>query len=91
VMIGPTTETIVLVLSVVNVPLASAKRPVPPVIVKTPVLMPVDSAPVTVKVAKVWSPFAHTTVSVPTRVNVFGPVMVNVKALWKVALPQWLM
>jgi murein DD-endopeptidase MepM/ murein hydrolase activator NlpD len=56
----PTTEIIVLVFTVVNDALPPAKRPVPPVPVKTPVLVGLDGAPVITKVENSWSPFAHT-------------------------------
>jgi len=60
-------ETIALLIVIVKVPLASAKRPVPPVIVLTWVLPAVGdvNTPDPVKVENSSSPFAATRVSVP--------------------------
>jgi hypothetical protein len=79
--IDPTVETGVLRLVVVNVPLASAKRPVPPVIVLNVVAGadPVDvRVPVPEVVVKSSSPLAATEVVAPVKLNVFGPVRVMV-------------
>ncbi len=73
----------------VPVPLASAKRPVPPVIVKmvdasVPVGVPVDAP-----VVNSLSPFAATSVAVPVKLNVSGPVSVNdVTSTVEVILPR---
>jgi hypothetical protein len=61
-------ETTTLLIVTVKVPLASAKRPVPPVIVLTWVLSMVVAdvnAPDPVKVENTSAPFAATRVSVP--------------------------
>lgn len=92
VIVVPTTETVTLLMVEVRVPLASAKRPVPPVIVLTSVASLVllgSNVPVPTAVAKIWSPFAATKVAVCVQLNVL-PVTVNPeKSLWKVKAPRW--
>jgi hypothetical protein len=91
VIIVPTAETITLLMLLVRVPLASAKRPVPPVMVLTSVATLVllgSNVPVPTAVAKISSPFAATMVAVCVQVNVL-PVTVNPeKSLWKVDAPM---
>ena len=86
--IDPTIETVTPTLVIVNVPLASSKRPVPPVIVLTLVVtLPVDvTVPVPATVVNILSPFAlspfalsssaTTKVAVPVSTKVL-PVRVN--------------
>jgi hypothetical protein len=71
--------TFTLLMLLVTVPLASAKRPVPPVIVLTSVAsLPVAvNVPVPVAVVKIRSPFAATMLAVSVKLNVSGPVSVN--------------
>ena len=91
-MVVPTTETVTLLILLVSVPLASAKRPVPPVIVLTSVASLVllgSNVPVPTAVVKISSPFAATIVAVCVQLNV-SPVTVNPEwSLWKVNRPRW--
>ena len=88
----PTVDTVTLLMLEVMVPLASAKRPVPPVIVLTSVdSLPVAvNVPVPVAVVNTSSPFAATMIAVSVKLNVSGPVIVSdVMSLVKVNLPRW--
>ena len=75
----PTVETISLLILLVSVPLARAKRPVPPVILLTSVVsLPVGvSVPFPVAAVQSLSPLAATMIAVRVRPNVSGPVSVN--------------
>ena len=75
----PRVETIALLILLVSLPLAPAKRPVPPVIVLTSLVsLPAGvSVPVPVAAVQTLSPLAATSVAVSVRRNVSGPVSVN--------------
>jgi hypothetical protein len=86
----PTIETDVLVAMVVNVPLASANRPVPPVIVLVDVeVIGGPKVPVAETVVNSLSPFAATVVPVPVKPNPFGPTRANWKSALPVTFPRW--
>jgi hypothetical protein len=67
----------------VNIPLAPAKRPVPPVSVSAEPIVP---EALTLKNS--LSPFAATSVPVPVYVKV-APVKVNIRSTWPVNAPRW--
>ena len=87
----PMIETLVLTAVPVYVPLASANRPVPPVIVLVDV--EVMGGPRFPSVAEVVvnsvSPFAATVVPVPVKLNPFGPTRANWKLALPVTFPRW--
>ena len=83
-------ETTVGLLGPVSVPLAPVKRPVPPVIVVTPVVsMGGPNVPDPMEVVNSSSPLAETRVSVPVKLNPLVPVRVNVRLPLPVNLPKW--
>ena len=87
----PVVEIITWLNGPVTVPLAPAKRPVPPVnvLVAVPVALPeASSVPLPVKVANSWSPFAATVTNEPATVKVLGPVGVSVASKWVVVVPR---
>ena len=88
----PDDETFTLLILVVSVPLASAKRPVPPTIVLTSVdSLPVAViVPVPVAVVNTSSPFAATMIAGERMAERVRPVIViDVMSLVKVKLPKW--
>src|ERR1035441_6072726 len=88
--IDPTIETDELTPVVVNVPLASANRPVPPVIVWTTVVLTGGPrVPIPAVVENSLSPFAATVVSVPVKLNPFEPTRVNCWSPLGVTAPRW--
>src|SRR5450755_3135449 len=88
--IDPTIETDVLTAMVVYVPLAFANRPVPPVIVLTPVdCTGGPRVPAPEVVVNSSSPFAATVVPVPVKLNPFGPTRANCWSLLPVTAPRW--
>jgi hypothetical protein len=86
----PTSETFSLLIVVVIVPLASVKRPVPPVIVLTSVAsLPVAvNVPVPMPVVKISSPFAATMIPVSVKLTVSPVIVTDVKSFVKVVLPR---
>jgi hypothetical protein len=88
--IDPTIETDVLTPVVVNVPLASANRPVPPEIVLTTLFCTGGPrVPVPEVVVNSLSPFAATVVPVPVKLNPFGPTRANCASPLPVIAPRW--
>src|ERR1039458_7962137 len=73
----------------VNVPLASANRPVPPVIVSTRVdCTGGPKVPTPEMVVNTLSPLAATSVPVPVQLNPFGATRANCSSLLPVAVPK---
>jgi hypothetical protein len=89
--VDPIIETLVPTAVPEYVPLASANRPVPPVIVLVDV--EVIGGPKVPSVAEMvvnsLSPFAATVVPVPVKLNPFGPTRANWKSALPVTFPRW--
>ena len=88
--IDPTIETDVLTPVVVNIPLASENRPVPPVIVLTTMFCTGGPrVPIPEVLVNILSPFAATVVAVPVRLNPFEPTRTNCASPLPVTAPKW--
>ena len=87
--IDPTIDTDVVALVPVRVPVASANRPVPPVIVVTPsVRIGVPKVPVPETLVNSLSPLAATIVPVPVQLNPFEPTRTYWSSVLLVNFPR---